>query len=188
MKRKIILLLSTIFIIISCILFVIYLVKDDSTRWQVALGGIGVSALPLILLRKQIIPFNIPLILGYYFTLIVTLFLGSIATFYRKYEFWDSSVHFYKGIYIGFFSIALYKILVPTEYRKDVSDWILLIFILTLSTSSSVIWEIYEYIGDLLITHTMQLGGNKDTMLDLLCGFAGALVVAVYTKLQKFNV
>lgn len=188
MKRKIILSLSIIFIIVSTILFIVFLTKGDSSRWQVALGGIGVSALPLILLRLKEIPFNIPLIIGYYFTILCTTFLGSIAKFYLKHKWWDSTLHLYKGIYIGLIGIALYKVFVPEHVRHHVSNWILFLFLLSLSVTSSVLWEIYEFVGDLLFTHTMQLGGNKDTMYDLLSGLSGGMIIAIYASLRKPNV
>jgi hypothetical protein len=184
MARKLLIWLSVIFIIISSILFIIYIIKDDTSRWQVSLGGIFVSALPLLLLRSKEIYFKTPLILGYYLTIILSIFLGSIGSFYNRFYLWDSSVHLYKGIYIGFFGIALFKLMVPSIYRIDFSKFILTTFILALSVSSSVVWEIYEFVGDLVITHTMQAGGNKDTMYDLLCGFFGGLIVAIYAKIK----
>ncbi|WP_075982699.1 membrane-spanning protein [Bacillus massilinigeriensis] len=188
MKRKIILALSTIFIITSIVLFIVFLMKGDSSRWQVALGGIVVSALPYLLLRLKKIPFNIPLIVGYYLTILCTTFLGSIAKFYLKHKWWDSTLHLYKGFYVAFIGITLYKICIPETVRKDVSRWMIFLFVLSLSVTSSVLWEIYEFFGDLWFTHTMQLGGNKDTMYDLLSGFAGGVIASIYATIRKPNV
>ncbi|WP_307287205.1 membrane-spanning protein [Bacillus sp. SORGH_AS_0510] len=189
MKRKLILILSMAFIIFMISLVLNYLIKGDSSRWQVATGGIFVSALPLLLLFKKNIPFNIPLILGYYLFIFCSLFLGSISSFYLHYKWWDSTLHFYKGIYIALAGITLYKIWIPVKVRDELSKWILSIFVLSLAVLASVIWEVYEFLGDLTpITHTMQRGGNTDTMLDLLCGLAGGLIVAIYSYVRKPNV
>lgn len=188
MKRKVIIILSAIFMLISIVLFFVYLMKGDSSRWQVALGGVAVSALPLLLLLLKQIPFNILLIIGYYLTILCTAFLGSIGSFYLHYKWWDSTLHFYKGLYVGFIGITLYKICVPERVRDDVSRWLIFLFILSLSVSSSVLWEIYEFVGDLLFTHTMQRGGNKDTMYDLLSCIAGGLIVSIYATAKKRTV
>lgn len=185
MKRKIIIFLSVLFIIFMAALFVYYLIKSDSSRWQVALGGIFASGLPLFLLKMKDNPFNIPIIIGYYVFLFCSLFLGSIANFYLHHKWWDSTLHLYKGLFIGFVGIALFKRLIPKEVRKDVSGGILFIFVLSLGVLASVLWEIYEFVGDLTFTHTMQRGGNKDTMFDILWGTAGGLLVSVYSLYRK---
>ncbi|AZU62942.1 membrane-spanning protein [Neobacillus mesonae] len=185
MKRKLIIWLSILFILFMAALFIYYLVKGDSSRWQVALGGILVSALPLLLLRMKDNPFNMPMIIGYYLFLFCTLFLGSISSFYLHLKWWDSMLHFYKGIFVGFIGIALFKHLIPENRRKDVSTWILFLFVLSLAVLASVVWEIYEFVGDLTFTHTMQRGGNRDTMLDLLWGTGGGILVSIYSLYRK---
>ena len=189
MKRKLIVGLSVVFIIFMISLVVFYLIKGDSSRWQVSLGGIFVSAIPLLLLFKKHNPFNVPLILGYYLFIFCSLFLGSISSFYLHYKWWDSTLHFYKGLYVALAGITLYKICIPEKVRDALSKWILFLFVLSLAALASVIWEVYEFLGDLTpITHTMQRGGNTDTMLDLLCGLVGGLLVAIYSLTQKQNV
>lgn len=188
MKRKVIILFSILFTLFMAGLFIYYLVKEDPSRWQVALGGIIASVLPLFLLRMKCNPFNILIILGYYLFLFCSLFLGSIASFYLHHKWWDSSLHLYKGIFIGFVAISLYKRLIPEKVRNEVSAGILFLFVLSLAVLASVLWEIYEFVGDLTLTHTMQRGGNKDTMVDLLCGFAGGLLIALYSLKRKQKV
>ncbi|MGG1399255.1 membrane-spanning protein [Bacillus salipaludis] len=188
MKRKIILCLSIAFMTFMTTLFVFYFIKDDTSKWQVALGGTIVSALPLLLLRLKNNPFNIPQILGYFLFLFCSTYLGSIALFYLHHKWWDSTLHFYKGAYVGVIAITLFKILVPSQNREDVSRWVLFLFVLSLGASASVFWEIYEFLGDLTFTHTMQRGGNTDTMYDLLCGLAGGLLIALYSLVRKQQV
>ncbi|WP_052352780.1 hypothetical protein [Neobacillus dielmonensis] len=185
MKRKVIIILSIAFILFMAVLFVYYLVKHDSSRWQVALGGIFASALPLILLKVKNNPFNLPIIIGYYLFLFCSLFLGSISTFYLHYKWWDSTLHFVKAFYVGTIAVVLYKLFIPAEARSSVSKWIIFLFVLSLGVLSSALWEIYEFLGDMTFTHTMQRGGNKDTMLDLLCGLAGSLIIAFYAFIRK---
>ncbi|MFD0050392.1 membrane-spanning protein [Actinomycetes bacterium NPDC127524] len=184
MKNKLILILSLVFSLFMLILFIVYLIKDDSSRWQVALGGIAVSALPLFMLFVKKNPFSILIYISYYIFLFCTTCLGSILSFYMKYKWWDSTLHFYKGLFIGFIAISLYTFLVPLRSQRYVSKWIPFIFIFSLAVTASVIWEIYEFAGDRFFTHTMQRGGNRDTMYDLLCGTAGGLLTAIYFSIK----
>jgi hypothetical protein len=184
MKRKIIIILSLIFILFMTVLFVYYLQKGDTSRFQVALGGMIVCALPIILLFLKNNPFNVPIIVGFYFLIFCTAYLGSIKSFYIRFKWWDSTIHFYKGIFVGFIGITLFKILIPKNARRGLSRSILILFTLSFTASVSVIWEVYEFMGDQFFTHTMQLGGNTDTMLDLLFGLLGGLLIAIYSGLN----
>ncbi|MFE5427363.1 membrane-spanning protein [Peribacillus simplex] len=187
MKHKIIIIFSLVFIAFMTGLLIFYLIKDDSSRWMVALGGILVSALPISLLFVKNNPFNIPIIIGYYVFIFCTTFLGSIANFYVDFKWWDSGVHFYKGIFVGFVGIVLYKLFIPQKARKDVSRWVIFLFVLSLSVIATVLWEIYEFAGDLTFTQTMQRGGNKDTMYDIIFGLTGGLLISIYSCVQKLK-
>lgn len=188
MKRKVMITLSLLFSLGMAGLFIYYLIKQDHTRWQVALGGIFVSLLPLGLLKMKSNPFNTPIIICYYLFLFCSLYLGSISSFYLHYKWWDSTIHFFKGMFVGFVGISLFKHWIPMQARNNVSTGILFLFVLSLAVSLSVLWEIYEFVGDLTLTDTMQRGGNKDTMLDLLCGLAGGLITAVYSLFRKKSI
>ncbi|PLS02740.1 membrane-spanning protein [Neobacillus cucumis] len=188
MKRKVIISLSILFSLGMTVLFIYYLIKHDHTRWQVALGGIIVSLLPLILLKMKKNPFNIPIIISYYLFLFCSLYLGSISSFYLHYFWWDSTLHFLKGMLVGVVGISLFKHWIPEQVRSNVSVGILVLFVVSLAVSSSVLWEIYEFVGDLTLTHTMQRGGNTDTMYDLLCGLGGGLIIAVYSLFRKRSI
>ncbi|NHC38840.1 membrane-spanning protein [Bacillus sp. MM2020_1] len=188
MRRKILIILGSIFALFMIILFIFFLVKGESSKWQVALGGFFVSGLPILLIFKKNIPFNLPTIIGFYLFIFCSTFLGSIGDFYLKYKWWDSTIHFYKGIYMACFGITLYKLMIPEQVRIGTSRWILSLFVLSLSVLASVLWEIYEFLGDQTFTHIMQLGGNKDTMYDLLCGVLGGLIITIYSYFRKEKV
>jgi hypothetical protein len=180
--------LGAVFILFMAILMIFYIVKGDSSRWQVALGGVILSALPISLLFLKHNPFNIPTIIGYYVFLFCSTFLGSIASFYLHFKWWDTTIHVYKGVYVGCVGITLYKVFIREPARKAISRWILLLFVLSLAVVSSVLWEIYEFLGDYFFTDTMQRGGNTDTMYDLLAGLAGGTLIALYGAMRKQRV
>ncbi|MDQ7863518.1 hypothetical protein RCO48_28310 [Peribacillus frigoritolerans] len=92
-----------------------------------------------------------------------------------------------KVSFVGFVGIALYKLYIPQKARKDVSRWVIFLFVLSLSVTATVLWEIYEFAGDLTFTHTMQRGGNKDTMYDIILGLTGGLLISIYSSVQKLK-
>lgn len=163
----------------------LYLIKGDSSRWQVALGGVMVSALPILLLFTKVNPFPISLIVGYYVFLFCSLFLGSIEDFYNRFKWWDAVLHFYKGIFMGFAGSSLYKLLIATRIQTRISKWIIFLFVLSISVNATVLWEIYEFLGDLTFTHTMQSGGNTDTMYDIIIGMISGLLTAIYSMKRR---
>ncbi|MCT9851978.1 membrane-spanning protein [Priestia megaterium] len=185
MKSKIILILSISFIVFMLFLLFFYLIKGDSSRWQVALGGVVVSALPILLLFTKVNPFPISLIVGYYLFLFCSLFLGSIEDFYNRFKWWDAVLHFYKGIFMGFVGVSLYKLFIATRIQTRISKWIIFLFVLSISVNATVLWEVYEFLGDLTFTHTMQSGGNTDTMYDIIIGMISGLLTAIYSMKQR---
>jgi hypothetical protein len=185
LKKKIIKILSIVFVTVFTGLFIFYLIKGDSSRWPVALGGMIVSPIPTSLLFFKKNPFNLLIIIGYYFTLIYSAILGSIAHFYDRFTWWDTSLHAYKGMYMAFVSIAIYKHFIPSNVQKDISRWIIFLFILSLPMTVSILWEIYEFVCDQTVSKVMQEGGNKDTMIDLISSTASALLVAIYSVCIK---
>ncbi|MBA9043156.1 hypothetical protein HNP21_006340 [Bacillus aryabhattai] len=185
MKSKIILILSISFIVFMIFLLFFYLIKGDSSRWQVALGGVLISALPIFLLFTKVNPFPISLIVGYYIFLFSSLFLGSIEDFYNRFKWWDAVLHFYKGIFMGFVGISLYKLFIATRIQARISKWIIFLFVLSISVNATVLWEVYEFLGDLTFTHTMQSGGNTDTMYDIILGMISGLLTAIYSMKRR---
>jgi hypothetical protein len=144
-----------------------------------------VSALPSLLLFTKVNPFPISLIVGYYLFLFCSLFLGSIEDFYNRFKWWDAALHFYKGIFMGFVGISLYKLFIATRIQTRISKWIIFLFVLSISVNATVLWEVYEFLGDLTFTHTMQSGGNTDTMYDIIIGMISGLLTAIYSMKRR---
>ncbi|WP_018662678.1 hypothetical protein [Heyndrickxia acidiproducens] len=188
MKKIILIVVSVVFMLGMAGLMIYFITKKDTFRWGIALCGIILSALPLGLLWLKNNPINTPSIIGYYAFLFFSIFLGSIGSFYDRFVWWDIAVHFYKGGFVACVGITLYKIFIPEQARRGVSVWIPVLFVLGLAVVSSIIWEFYEFMGDVIASHTMQRGGNTDTMYDLLAGFTGGLLIAIYTSIRKQHV
>ena len=109
-----------------------------------------------------------------------TLYLGSYQNYYEKFPWFDGTLHFLSGILLGMIGFVLIYLLNQRGSRKfHLSPGFISFFAVTFSMAVSVVWEIFEYIGDAVLGYNMQESGIPDTMGDLIVNMLGALVVAI---------
>jgi hypothetical protein len=183
MKRKVIIMISLIYVLFMAALFVFYFSKDDSYRYQVAIGGIICGAVPLILVRFTKIKFNMPIMLSYLAFLFGSQYLGSILGLYGL-GWWDTFLHCLSGALLAFVAIALFERMTHQESRHHLSHWLIFLFVVSFAVFGGVLWEVYEFSGDQFFGMTLQGGGNTDTMIDLIADTAGGLVIAMAAAIR----
>ncbi len=185
------------FLILEIILLLTLWNIIQSHQWQklglVALA-IGTLILPFILtwlanhLRIQLPPGFQLLTLIFLF---LTQYLGEIKGFYQSLWWWDLFLHGAFGIY-GVV-IAFYILKPHLEKREGITDKkysiLLSIFAFSFSVTSSALWELFEFVGDLLLPVKMVKGGLEDTMTDLILGAIGAALTSLiyYFRWGKRN-
>lgn len=128
----------------------------------------------------------------FYVYMFVSAFLGNVLEFYNKIAAWDMIIHFLMGAVLAVLSIY---ILNYTIYKKDKSRhnlFFTFLFMLLFALGASVLWEVWEFVGDLLFNlgtqRYMENGiiyvGQKalmDTMLDLCMDLLGAISGILFT-------
>lgn len=201
-----------ILIALTCVLAVantIYLLCQPDTTLKTLLfcggqylGMLVILAAPIILRKRFLI--NVPLAL----TVAVGVFafvafvLGDGLDFYGKYSWWDSLLHLFSGIVLGFIGLWVVHVLLADKSMTVFNNrFFLALFLLVFSLALGTIWEICEYsYDDLMGTNTQQfmatttsslitdedipLTGHealRDTMTDLTLDFFGSLIVALCT-------
>ncbi len=103
------------------------------------------------------------------------VFLG----FYKRHPWIDIPVHVLGGVFIAYsFSLAL------TYYqeRRILSELNVLsriVFLFTLTSTATVIWEFGEFTLDFFFDTVAQLG-LEDTMLDMFLGLVGGTALIVF--------
>ena len=171
-------------------LAVFYFMNDESFKATVAAGGVGCGAVPLLLALFTKLKFNMPLIVSYLIFLVGSQYLGSILGWYHN-GWWDTFLHLISGSILGFAGVALYERFVHREAAKEISPWFVFLFILSFAVLGGVVWEIYEFSSDEFLNMSLQGGGNRDTMIDLVADTGGGLIIASWsgirtkTKLKK---
>ncbi len=151
-----------------------------------------VSFTPTILKKLQ---FEIPDVVYIVFVLFMSahFFLGEICGFFAKISWWDSLLHTFSGFVLTFISFSLISLLNHKNENFKLNIWFTVLFAFSLTIAIGVLWEIIEFLADLLFGSNMQRayqsiadGGARgepligqaalmDTMKDLILDSIGSL-------------
>ncbi|MGM0502422.1 MAG: hypothetical protein ACQERJ_07800 [Bacillota bacterium] len=110
-----------------------------------------------------------------------SLYLGELNNFYARFWWWDTMLHTFSGITLGFFAFILIYILNENE-KIDVilSSAFIAVFAVSFAVSVGVFWEIFEFAMDSFFGMNMQKSGLVDTMWDLIADCIGAGIAGLY--------
>ncbi|WP_050184169.1 hypothetical protein [Domibacillus robiginosus] len=139
LKKKVILFLSITFAVLVTVVVIRNMLDGNFSTWPAGIGTIFCGALPISFLFLKKTPFNLPSIISYYFLLFCTLFLGATLKFYDRFPWWDTMFHFFGSAFSGFVDIALYNFLLPKKLQREVSRWMIFLFVLSLAVMISVL-------------------------------------------------
>ncbi|MDN3018746.1 hypothetical protein PH210_21395 [Paenibacillus sp. BSR1-1] len=183
MNRKLVILLSGLYVVFMAILAFYYYKNGASFKSTVAIGGIVCGAVPLLLALFTKLQFNLPIVISYLIFLIGSQYLGSIRGWYGL-GWWDTFMHFVSGAILAFSGIALYERLIHRNAGDEISPWFVFLFTLSFAALGGVLWEVYEFSSDQFFGMTLQGGGNTDTMTDLIADTAGGLAIAIWAGIR----
>ena len=156
--------------------------------------------LPYIIKKIFKVSFSRVVSIVFYLYMFLAAFLGNVLELYRKIYEWDMIIHFLMGAVLAVLSIYLLNL---TIYKKDVSRhnlFFTFIFMIAFALGISVLWELFEFTGDLLFnlgaqryvdySGTLLIGREAifDTMMDFVMDFSGAIVGVIFTAIMiKYN-
>ena len=153
----------------------------------------ALMCVPYIIKKAFKITFSRVVSSVYYGYMYLSGFLGVVLEFYRTYVWWDMFIHFLMGAILAVLSIYILNL---TIYKKNTSKhnlFITFLFMLLFAMGISAMWEIVEFVGDLIFDLGFQryityegvtLIGKEalfDTMIDLTMDFLGAVVGIIFT-------
>ena len=154
--------------------------------------GLIVINLPAIASRQ--FRFELPMVLYalYIIFLYCAIFLGEVRSFYYVIPHWDSILHAFSSLMLGFFGFMVIAILNRDEHiMVHLSPLFAAVFAFCFALSIGSVWEIYEYVFDGILGLNMQkfmtvdgtlLIGHAalaDTMKDIIIDAIGALTATV---------
>lgn len=114
-------------------------------------------------------------------------YLGEIIGFYTKFWWWDLLLHGLFGSYAVIIALYLIKGIIKKEpeITEDRFKTFKIIFAFSFSIALGTLWEMFEYIGDLILKTDMTSGGLHDTASDLLIKISFALVTCFIYYFNK---
>ncbi len=139
---------------------------------------------------RIIIPSN--MMIAFAIFLYCAIYLGEVRSFYYRVPHWDSCLHAFSAMMLGTLGFSIISLLNKSDrVPVNLSPAFVGLFTLCFAVTVGVVWEIYEFSGDLIFHTNMQKyisasGAAKvgqealaDTMKDLIIDFCGAFLVAV---------
>ncbi len=158
----------------------------------VVLLTLGLTYIHLIFKRYNII---IPQIFQFViiFFIYASLFLWDINEFYYIFPWWDTLLHSFAGLALGFIGFLIPYIFYKTREFKA-PPLMIVIFGFCFAVTLGTLWEITEFMMDSIFTLDMQKARNlgimdgtfdsrlwvKDTMNDLILDSLGALIASLF--------
>ena len=160
--------------------FVVSLVRQNYDITIVSAGSFALTFIPSVMERsiKVSLPVSFQVVLLIF--IFGAQFLGEIFDYYERFWWWDVLLHGWSGILLGTVGFLLVYILNTASGVKVVmSPFFVAFFALCFAVTCGVVWEVFEFLMDLVFGTNMQKSGLNDTMGDLLIDTAGALIVSV---------
>ena len=108
--------------------------------------------------------------------------IGSSLGGYASIPHWDTIVHFYSGVLLAWFGLIL-VVNAEKSIQHSLPHWFKNSVVLMTPVAFSAVWEVYEYMSDMLLGTSMQAGGLGDTVIDMLAGLLGAFVALIVSML-----
>ncbi|ERK30243.1 hypothetical protein [Clostridium intestinale] len=190
-KDKIPVLLAILFGIIILITCIFNIIEKQWENMFLSLLAFICLPIPFIIgfiarVKKVQLPKNFLLL-----TLIFNFsaqYLGEILHFYKIFWWWDLLLHGAFGSYAAIIGMNLIKGIIRKEAEISEERFFTFktIFAFTFSITLGTLWEMFEYIGDLILKTDMLTGGIHDTASDLLINiFTSLLTISIYQIRNK---
>ncbi len=154
--------------------------------------GIFAMMLPRWLYRKWGVEIPSFMTVLYAVFLYCSIYLGEVRGFYFLIPYWDTILHTFSGIALGALGFSVLTLLNKTDRVPfNLSPAFVSIFAFCFAVAVDVVWEIYEFAADGLLTMNMQkhslangqpLVGREalgDTMVDLIVDSIGAAFISL---------
>lgn len=154
--------------------------------------GLVVINIPSLLAKGFRFRIPVRLYCLYILFLYCAIFLGEVRSFYYLIPFWDTILHAFSSMMIGFFGLMVITILNRDEHTVlNLSPFFTALFAFSFGVTIGALWEIYEFAFDGLLGLNMQkfmledgtlLTGHEavsDTMKDIIVDVLGALISSV---------
>lgn len=108
--------------------------------------------------------------------------VGLVFHWYDRFPPLDIPTHFMGGVAITYFFRSAIK--QSQKFLGDIPALVQIVFAFTCTGTTIILWEFYENAFDYLFGTTM-VRGLEDTIMDMLVGMLGALVLTLLYRREK---
>jgi hypothetical protein len=108
------------------------------------------------------------------------VFISRVINGYVLYPPLDIPMHFFGGVAMAYFLAKCFAAMPEGAIVRSLRPIAEVVFVVSLTATSSVLWEFAEFTSDAVFGTHAQLGLD-DTLLDMALGIAGGLSYAVTT-------
>lgn len=110
-----------------------------------------------------------------------SLFLGETLSYYERFAWWDTALHFSSGLLLAVFGFLLAYVLNEDErIELHLNPSFVALFAFLFAVAGGAVWEIFEFSMDGVFGTSMQSGGLRDTMWDLIFDTISAAAISIY--------
>ena len=159
------------------VMLVLGAMSGDSYVYSTLLFSILLLAIPAWCLKANMVVLPWPIYAGIGLSLGLHG-LGLVTYLYNTTNWWDSITHFVSGVTVASLAaVVLLVVIVHSEETRVPMTWIpFLIFVSVLAMEG--VWEILEFIVDMLMGTGMQ-HGLEDTMKDIVANTASGIIAGL---------
>jgi len=156
------------------------------------ISGIVLMAVPSIVERKLSVDIPNKMEVMYFIFLYCAIYLGEVRSFYSLIPYWDVILHAFSGGMLGALGFSLVCYFNNTKFLNiNLSPLFVAIFAFGFALAAGAVWEIYEFLADVVFGTNMQkfivddgtiLIGNaalRDTMTYIIVDALSSLLIAV---------
>jgi hypothetical protein len=141
------------------------------------------SFLPAMIKKNLKVDFPIEFELVVTIFIYLSIFAGETLSFYHTFWWWDIMLHAMSGFILALIGFMIvYAITLYTKTKM--TPIIVAIFTFSFALAIGAIWEIFEWVVDLIFKTQMQGGSLFDTMFDLVLDTIGAVIISILAYLH----
>lgn len=153
-----------------------------STSYYIMLSFASILALPIPYIIYKVLNLKPVYILNFaiYLFCFFSFSIGMVFNGYSRIPYYDKFTHTLSGVFFTLLGLGFYYVLKPVK-KIEKSDYLLASFFsIFFSTFIAVIWEIYEFVINILL-HTdpqrVLTTGINDTMEDIIVCLIGSVIM-----------
>jgi uncharacterized membrane protein YjdF len=174
-----------LFFIVIQILTIFLLIKAGRDRYEGIIVATSLFIIYILLELKYDLELNNYIRIILIITMLTDSTLGRYFNFYKTKPSFDILLHIFGTYSFSLFAYSLISQIFPNSYK---SNCYRVIFVITLGIALGTIFEIIEFLFDILInSSTKHQNGLIDTNLDLIADSFGAIIAALHLFLSNFN-